>query len=105
MLALYIGTMLFGFVLIAISALLGGGDQDGDMDVDHDADVDSELDADADADHDVDNDAADLRLWLPFLSMRFYTFLSFAFGLSGTLMTLLGLPLLAVLFAAIVIGV
>ena len=58
MLSVYFGALGFGWLLIGVSLLFGGGDKDLDheaaVDVDHDVDLDH--DADLDADHDVDLD-------------------------------------------------
>jgi hypothetical protein len=104
------------------------GDFDGDFDGDLDGDLDAELDGDLDgahfdahAGHDLGHDAhhpsasdaahgvkdADARkkLWLPFSSMRFWTFGTAAFGLTGVLLTAVGAfsPAL-VLFASLATG-
>lgn len=117
MLPVYIASLVFGGLLIALSAVLGamGSDLDKDVDLDHDADLDldadadldldadvdvdldldadADLDLDADADADVDHggfaDAGADALWLPFLSLRFWTFFLMSMGLTGTLLTLL----------------
>ena len=113
--AAYLGAFCFGTVLIGASVLFGGDaekdidvdkdiDFDKDLDFDADTDVDGDLDADADADadHDVDKDlslvhasdvggAADLLLFNPFLSMRFWTYFLCSFGMSGGLLTIGGL--------------
>ena len=100
MLPFYVGSLALGGVLIAAGILLGGDsdtDVDADIDVDVDADVDLDLDLDADADADAELDAssafikdADAGSWLPFLSIRFWTFGLASFGLTGSLLTLLG---------------
>ncbi|MCA9538960.1 MAG: NfeD family protein [Myxococcales bacterium] len=118
MLTLYIITGIVGGTFIVLSALGGLGDHDSDLDADHDADFDADhdadFDADADADLDVDADhdvdlhadhalevhadhggplataAADTGLWLPFFSLRFWTYFAAAFGLTGTVLSLLG---------------
>ena len=95
----YIGALLLGGILILASIVLGGGDDDFDKDLSLDKDFD--FNADADADIDVDADAelhadvdsvADLdgEGWLPFLSMRFWTFALACFGMSGAIMSVLG---------------
>jgi membrane protein implicated in regulation of membrane protease activity len=117
LLPVYIGSLALGGVLIIASVAMGGKDADADHDHDFDADADADFDADADADFDADADAdadaeldhssgldADVdaeALWLPFLSMRFWTFGSASFGLSGTLLTLLSVnALIAAVFSA-----
>lgn len=81
-------------------------DLDADLDVDMDADVDVDLDHDLELDHDVDQalvvHGADHALahadgvgavdavmaWLPFTSMRFWTFFLAFFGLTGSALVL-----------------
>ncbi|MBT3221737.1 MAG: hypothetical protein HN348_21880 [Proteobacteria bacterium] len=75
-------------------------DMDMDMDADMDADVDADMDGHLDLDHGVDVhgdiDAHSGSGWewsvLPFGSLRFWTFLVEAFGLTGALLTLIGVP-------------
>lgn len=78
LLALYVGALIIGGGLLAVS-FVGGGDH-GDHDVDG-------------ADHDLDHGAADGEhvgvgdvLWLPVLSLRFWTFFLAFFGLTGALL-------------------
>jgi hypothetical protein len=80
MLGIYWGTFLFGGILIASSIFLGDGD--GDMDKDVSFDKDFSLDVDGDGVGDFDSMG-----WLPFLSLRFWTFFLGLFGLSGVLLT------------------
>ena len=117
MLTWYVASMVFGGGLLAIATVFGGGDHDVDHDVDIDGDVDLDIDADIDVDVDVDADidldvdvdhgldldlAKDFELakdvdlqgsdfWLPFMSVRFWTFGSTFFGGFGTVATMLGL--------------
>ena len=87
-------------------------DLDADTDVDLDADADVDMDADADVDMDADADAdAETGLvhaashelaeagshpilggWLPFLSLRFWTFGLASFGATGALLVITVLP-------------
>lgn len=114
MLSLYLGAFGFGALFILTSIIFGGNesdfDKDIDMDMDHDVDIDIDADIDVDIDVDVDVDAdidmdgdfdkdielhadhggLDMEAWLPFLSLRFWTFASFAFGMSGSILTFLG---------------
>lgn len=55
---------------------------------DHDSDVSHDVDAhvDADADH-GDAGAHEAHLWLPFLSLRFWTYFIGTFGFTGLLLT------------------
>jgi membrane protein implicated in regulation of membrane protease activity len=95
MLPIYLGSLTLGGILIGASILFG------DIDADADFDVDVDFDADFEGGLDVDNDlmlvvkdpadaVVDAGTWLPFLSLRFWTFAMAAFGLSGSLLTLLG---------------
>jgi len=142
MLPIYLGSLVFGGLLVAVSLFFGGhdadadADADADLDLDADADADFDLDADADADFDLDADAdvdldldadadadldidhgssiADLvhhgvdgthdAMWLPFLSLRFWTFSLASFGLMGVLLTLILGQVIATLPIALVTG-
>ena len=96
MLSWYIGTFIFGAILI-LTSILFGGDKEIDKDIDlGSVDIDAEGDIDVDADGDGDahfghnlDDAGNI-IWSPFLSLRFWTFFLGAFGLSGILMTQMG---------------
>jgi hypothetical protein len=87
MLPFYLGSLALGGVLIAASILLGGADGDAD------AGMDGEFDAEPD-DLAVFKDPADAMVdagtWLPFFSLRFWTFALAAFGASGILLDMLG---------------
>ena len=87
MLTIYIVAAIMGGVLVLFSAL-GGGEGDLDQDVDLEADADVELEAGIDADTDGP-DGGDLASWLPFLSLRFWTYFTAFFGLSGVLLSTL----------------
>lgn len=95
MLSVYIVTAIIGGALIVLSAL-GGADADADADLDFDADADLDLDLDADADFDADHDVGHLDVvdaegvWLPFLSLRFWTYCAAGFGLVGAILTGVG---------------
>ncbi len=127
MLSIYLAALGFGSSLILVSLFFGGGDKDFDKDVDVDHDVDVDVDADADIDHDLDAEAeAELEvdkdvdlaghaaqgmesgseaLWIPFLSMRFWTFGMATFGLAGTLLTLLSVSWWLSLAVSVLVGV
>ncbi|MEZ4323346.1 MAG: hypothetical protein R3F61_38130 [Myxococcota bacterium] len=115
------------FDLEAESDLDVDHDVDADVDVDADAevDLDGEVDLDVEADADVDVEAeADLDhagpahldgfdkagagladfIWIPLLSMRFWTFGSAAFGFTGTVLTLGQLPWVLVLGLSMLFG-
>ena len=86
MLTIYIVAAIMGGILVFASALSGGdGDVDHGVDVGMDADVDLEVDADTDA----SADGSSLAAWLPFLSLRFWTYFVAFFGLSGVLLSTL----------------
>ncbi len=112
MLATYLATMIFGGILVGASMLFGG--EDAAVDADLDADVDVDLDVDVDADVDVSHDVGDMvahaggaasdALWLPFLSLRFWTFALMSFGMTGTLLHFLVGITAIVLPLAIVMG-
>lgn len=85
MLSVYLIALLVGGFLLAMS-MLGGGDHDVDIDVDVDVDVDVDADADADADVDGGSDGFDVMGWFPLASLRFWTFFSAFFGLTGVVL-------------------
>ena len=89
----YLGALLFGSVLILTSLIFGGDDSDMDKDFDKDIEFDKDLsfDKDVDFDGDMDGDGGDMDgpAWLPFLSLRFWTFALGSFGLTGTILTVL----------------
>lgn len=124
MLGVYLATMGFGSVLIGVSMFFGGMDKDldNDFDVEGDVDLDGDVDGDVDVDHDVegvdligdieaelegiDKDFSSIAdfVWLPILSMRFWTFGSAAFGFTGTVLSLGGIHLLTVLLLSTLFG-
>lgn len=95
---LYLATLLFGSVLLGASILLGGHDDldvDGDVDLDVDADADFDADVgagdvDGGMDKDLDFAGADVFFW-PLRSVRFWTFFTAFFGLTGLAVSSLGL--------------
>ena len=109
----YLASLGFGAVLIGAAVFLGDHDHDSDVDHDHDFDKDFDFDADVDLDADVDHDhdhdhdhdidvdhvasdaphGVERRRYLPFLSMRFWTYALGTGGATGTVLTLLELPL------------
>ena len=110
MLGIYWGTFLFGGILILSSIVLGGGDGDADGDMDKDLSFDKDVSFDKDLSIDVedfDGEAGDYDSmgWLPFLSLRFWTFFTGLFGLSGILMTELGSGDTTTLVTSSVMGV
>ena len=105
---LYWGTFLFGGILILSSIVMGGGDGDADLDKDVSLDKDISFDKDIDInvdDFDADGTDFDSMGWLPFLSLRFWTFFTGLFGLNGLIMTKLGGEEPTTLIASGVLGV
>lgn len=113
LLGIYLGALALGGILIGASILLGGHDGSADHDASHDLaadhDVEHELQADTHADGghgEAAHEAATWALthadhhalekatgrgvatttWLPFLSLRFWTFGLASFGLTGALL-------------------
>lgn len=115
--SIYLSALVFGGILILFSILLGGDsdksieadkdisfDKDFDFgDIDVDADVDADIDADAEMDASMHGDVD--STWLPFLSMRFWTFGLTSFGLTGSLLDLLGYSSSLTLPISVVMGV
>ncbi len=89
----YLFCVALGGVLILTSFFFGDADADADVDADVDLDGDFDADLDADVDGDLDGGGSGLE-WsvLPFGSLRFWTFLVESFGLTGALLTLVGVP-------------
>lgn len=85
MLIAYIVSMIVGGGLVLMTAISGHGHHDVDLGH-HDADLGH---GDADASHDSDHGSGDADLWLPFLSLRFWTYGIAAFGFAGTLLVTL----------------
>lgn len=97
MLPLYLGSLALGGVLIVASIVLGDSHSDTDVDFDADLDVDADVDGGFDVHHDdldIFKDPADAMVdagtWLPFFSLRFWTFALASFGGSGCLLHVLG---------------
>ncbi|MBL8068674.1 MAG: hypothetical protein JNM28_09515 [Armatimonadetes bacterium] len=95
MLALYVVTGVVGLGLIILSALgaLGGSDVDHDAHFEigghHEFDASPEAPHGIDHDHGLDHGGSDF--WLPFFSLRFWTYLLGGFGGFGILLTVIGL--------------
>lgn len=91
MLTIYIAATIIGGILVVVSAL---GGSDGELDHEAEMELEADFDADIDAGVDVDVDAHadgawDSAAWLPFLSLRFWTYFLAFFGLSGLLLSTL----------------
>lgn len=84
MLALYVVTSIVAGALILLSAVLGHSDAGSDHEVSHDLSHDAGHGAGHD--HEVDHGA-----WLPFLSIRFWTYALATFGIVGFLFTVFDL--------------
>jgi membrane protein implicated in regulation of membrane protease activity len=102
MLIVYATLGALGAALILLTIFVGDSDADFDADVDVDADVDADFDADAEVDHDVQVDAG---VWLPFLSIRFWTFFACFFGVTGTILTVLGNGFIVTLLTSLGMGI
>ncbi len=111
MLPLYLGSLALGGVLIAASVIFG--DTDGNADVGFDGDIDAEADLGIglDPDHealeilsDPSDAVAGAGTWLPFFSLRFWTFALAAFGAAGSLLHVLGVTGLLGAAVSIVLG-
>ena len=96
MLTAYVATLVIGGAFVGLSLLAGDGDVDMDVDGDLDLDLDGDVDAGAagptlsDAAHGVD-DRKRRRPFNPLFNFRFWTFGLAGFGLTGVLLTYLGL--------------
>lgn len=103
-LGIYVAALIFGGGLLALSVFGGGdeGDSDadggiegGDLDADAGADLDADAGADADVDAGADGSSGDdvhaaSDFLTIFVSLRFWTFLLGFGGLTGLLLTVLG---------------
>lgn len=100
MLAAYLFCLLAGGALVGASAIFGGKDVDAGGHLDGDADMSGDAHA-----HAGDAHGAHATGWLPFFSFQFWTFALAFFGLTGTVLTLLGLAsALPTLLASTVLG-
>jgi membrane protein implicated in regulation of membrane protease activity len=96
---LYLFALIVGGVLLGASILLGGdhdADADADADVDADVDADAGVDAHGDLDHshgtmDMGGHGPAGALLAALRSFRFWTFFLAFFGLTGLVLTWLGL--------------
>jgi membrane protein implicated in regulation of membrane protease activity len=103
MMLIYIVCLVVGGTFVALSAIggLDGADFAGDFDVEADTEADSEFD-----EIDVGTYPGELqsaRRWLPFLSLRFWTFALCFFGLTGVIVTSVQPGLASWLVAAIAV--
>lgn len=102
MIGVYVGSALFGTIVIGVSLVAGGhgddADGDGSPDHDHDHDGLAPVHGAPDTAHDVGRAVDAVKgaghdaqwLWVPFLSLRFWTFFLASMGLTGALLTLTG---------------
>lgn len=106
---IYISSAAFGLVLI-IASTIGGGDGELDIDTEVDADIDLDIDADVDADIDIGDLESDLHAdsgpahFLPFLSIRFWTFALATFGVTGWILMMLGASAVVHIPVSIIMG-
>ena len=87
MIGVYVGSAIFGTIVIGVSLIAGGHDDAGhDHDHDHSYahDIGKALEDVKGASHDVQ------WLWMPFLSLRFWTFFLATMGITGALLSLVG---------------
>lgn len=89
MLIWYVVCSVVGLALILLSAFSGHQDLGGDGDVQLDSDAGGvDVDHDLGVDHsDLTGHAAEAGAWLPFLSLRFWTYLCAGFGATGLLLS------------------
>jgi len=123
MLGFYIISGVLGAALIGLTLFFGDSDSDADVhldgggDADFSGDVGGDLDVGADAElagdvhfggghGDVDHfdGHAGMGVWLPFLSVRFWTFFACFFGVVGTAMTVMGRSFALTLGLALSLG-
>jgi membrane protein implicated in regulation of membrane protease activity len=110
MLVIYAIFGSLGAALILLTLFVGDSDTDVDTDVDVDGDVDVGVDADVDVDANVEAEVGtdagvDAGVWLPFLSVRFWTFFACFFGVTGTILTILNSGFIITLITSLVLGV
>lgn len=96
MLAIYLFALVLGGIFVVLSVFAGLGEGDADLDMDADVDVDVAVDVAVDVDGDVGGVDKEFETGLgkrfrPWLSFKFYTFALAFLGLTGTVLTLLGL--------------
>ena len=107
MLPIYVGSLALGGVLILASIVLGDTDTDAGTDLDAGGDLDINADADQDALlvlKDPGDAVSDVGIWLPFFSLRFWTFAAASFGGSGLLLHVLGVTGLLAALVSIFLG-
>ena len=92
----YFFSLALGGVVLLASIVAGGGNSDTDAGADGDLDGGFDKDFEFDKDFDFDKDLAkidindvDGGLWLPFLSLRFWTFGLVTYGMTGILLDFL----------------
>ena len=108
MLPLYLGSLTLGAVLIGASIVFGDTDGDADFDADVEpGDFSGGLDVDADdllIMKDPGDAIAGAGTWLPFLSLRFWTFALAAFGACGSLLHVMGVSGLVAVLTSVIMG-
>lgn len=81
MLTLYTILAIVGTGLALLAAFAGHGDQDSSVGAGHD--IDHAGDVAGDAHHEIEVKDVPFYSWLPFFSLRFWTFFAASFGLIG----------------------
>lgn len=99
MLSFYIFAAVVGGALVALSAFAGSdsgtdtdADVDGGLELDHDVEAELDHEVEAELDHEAEAEThAEIghAVWLPFLSLRFWTYTLCFLGLTGVLLTAL----------------
>jgi membrane protein implicated in regulation of membrane protease activity len=101
MLTLYILCLVIGGVFVALAALAGLDGVDFDSDFDPDIELRDQSNNSNNNEHSPFRRSRSLKLGLPFLSLRFWTFGGCFFGLTGVILSFLT-PTLSTLWIAII---
>ena len=108
MLPIYLGSLALGAVLIGASIIFGDADSDAGFDADVEAgDFSGGLDVDVDdllIMKDPGDAIAGAGSWLPFLSLRFWTFALATFGACGSLLHVMGVSGLVAVLTSVIMG-